>query len=182
MTFSMTRVAGILLAGLVAAPTPGFAAPVLIGDTDFDLANYDVLEIETGDVTPLPQPDGIGRITVTRTTAGSTGAGTDGYLRIEMEGYDTTGSTGYGQLNSLILRKQTIDPAAAGGFASLTKNSDLAIRGPYAMVRNPMYLGRFFILFGFLMLLGPLWKRDRAMEREMQARADAANSPGKSAG
>ena len=42
-------------------------------------------------------------------------------------------------------------------FASLDKNSDLAIRGPYAMVRNPMYLGRFFILFGFLMLLGNLW-------------------------
>lgn len=39
-------------------------------------------------------------------------------------------------------------------FASLDKNSDLAIRGPYAMVRNPMYLGRFFIIFGFLMLLG----------------------------
>ena len=42
-------------------------------------------------------------------------------------------------------------------FASLDKNSDLAIRGPYAMVRNPMYLGRFFILLGFLMLLGSAW-------------------------
>lgn len=42
-------------------------------------------------------------------------------------------------------------------FASLDKNSDLAIRGPYAMVRNPMYLGRFFILFGFLMLLANPW-------------------------
>lgn len=42
-------------------------------------------------------------------------------------------------------------------FASLDKNSDLAIRGPYAMVRNPMYLGRFFILLGFLMLLGSVW-------------------------
>jgi protein-S-isoprenylcysteine O-methyltransferase Ste14 len=42
-------------------------------------------------------------------------------------------------------------------FASLDKNSDLAIRGPYAMVRNPMYLGRFFIIFGFLMLLGSAW-------------------------
>jgi protein-S-isoprenylcysteine O-methyltransferase Ste14 len=42
-------------------------------------------------------------------------------------------------------------------FASLDKNSDLAIRGPYAMVRNPMYLGRFFIIFGFLMLLGNPW-------------------------
>jgi protein-S-isoprenylcysteine O-methyltransferase Ste14 len=42
-------------------------------------------------------------------------------------------------------------------FASLDKNSDLAIRGPYAMVRNPMYLGRYFILLGFLMLLGTGW-------------------------
>jgi protein-S-isoprenylcysteine O-methyltransferase Ste14 len=42
-------------------------------------------------------------------------------------------------------------------FASLDKNSDLAIRGPYALVRNPMYLGRFFVLFGFLMLLGNVW-------------------------
>jgi protein-S-isoprenylcysteine O-methyltransferase Ste14 len=42
-------------------------------------------------------------------------------------------------------------------FASLDKNSDLAIRGPYAMVRNPMYLGRYFILLGFLMLLGQIW-------------------------
>jgi hypothetical protein len=25
------------------------------------------------------------------------------------------------------------------------------------MVRNPMYLGRFFIIFGFLMLLGSAW-------------------------
>jgi len=42
-------------------------------------------------------------------------------------------------------------------FASLDKNSNLAIRGPYAMVRNPMYLGRYFILLGFLMLLGQWW-------------------------
>ncbi|HQR21232.1 MAG TPA: isoprenylcysteine carboxylmethyltransferase family protein [Burkholderiaceae bacterium] len=42
-------------------------------------------------------------------------------------------------------------------FASLDKNSDLAIRGPYAMVRNPMYLGRYFILLGLLMLLGAWW-------------------------
>jgi protein-S-isoprenylcysteine O-methyltransferase Ste14 len=42
-------------------------------------------------------------------------------------------------------------------FASLDKNSDLAIRGPYALVRNPMYLGRYFILLGFLMLLGVWW-------------------------
>jgi protein-S-isoprenylcysteine O-methyltransferase Ste14 len=42
-------------------------------------------------------------------------------------------------------------------FASLDKNADLAARGPYALVRNPMYLGRFFIIGGFLLLLGQPW-------------------------
>jgi protein-S-isoprenylcysteine O-methyltransferase Ste14 len=42
-------------------------------------------------------------------------------------------------------------------FASLDKNTTLTIRGPYTMVRNPMYLGRFFIVFGFLMLPGQWW-------------------------
>lgn len=42
-------------------------------------------------------------------------------------------------------------------FASLDKNATLTARGPYTMVRNPMYLGRFFIMFGFLMLLGNWW-------------------------
>jgi protein-S-isoprenylcysteine O-methyltransferase Ste14 len=42
-------------------------------------------------------------------------------------------------------------------FATLDKNSSLACRGPYAIVRNPMYLGRFFILGGALMLLGQPW-------------------------
>jgi protein-S-isoprenylcysteine O-methyltransferase Ste14 len=42
-------------------------------------------------------------------------------------------------------------------FASLDKNLTLTIRGPYTMVRNPMYLGRFFIPLGFLMPLGQWW-------------------------
>lgn len=42
-------------------------------------------------------------------------------------------------------------------FATLNKNASLACRGPYAIVRNPMYLGRFFILFGILLLLGSPW-------------------------
>lgn len=42
-------------------------------------------------------------------------------------------------------------------FASLDKNATLAARGPYAMVRNPMYLGRFLLLFGFVMTLGNGW-------------------------
>jgi protein-S-isoprenylcysteine O-methyltransferase Ste14 len=42
-------------------------------------------------------------------------------------------------------------------FASLDKNATLTIRGPYTMVRNPMYLGRYFIVLGFLMLAGQWW-------------------------
>lgn len=42
-------------------------------------------------------------------------------------------------------------------FASLDKALTLAVRGPYTMVRNPMYLGRYFILLGFMMLLGNWW-------------------------
>jgi protein-S-isoprenylcysteine O-methyltransferase Ste14 len=42
-------------------------------------------------------------------------------------------------------------------FASLNKDTDLACNGPYTVVRNPMYLGRFFILLGMVMLLGNVW-------------------------
>lgn len=42
-------------------------------------------------------------------------------------------------------------------FGALDKNKSLAIQGPYALVRNPMYLGRFFLLFGCLLLLGNIW-------------------------
>ena len=42
-------------------------------------------------------------------------------------------------------------------FASLQKNQVLAADGPYAMVRNPMYLGRYFLLLGMLMLPANVW-------------------------
>ncbi len=38
-------------------------------------------------------------------------------------------------------------------FASLVKNEELTARGPYVLVRNPMYLGRFLLLLGFVLLL-----------------------------
>ena len=38
-------------------------------------------------------------------------------------------------------------------FASLVKNLELSIRGPYVLVRNPMYLGRYFMILGFVVLL-----------------------------
>jgi protein-S-isoprenylcysteine O-methyltransferase Ste14 len=42
-------------------------------------------------------------------------------------------------------------------FASLVKNEQLTARGPYVLVRNPMYLGRFFLVLGLMLLLGNLY-------------------------
>ena len=42
-------------------------------------------------------------------------------------------------------------------FATLDKNQRLCCRGPYAVVRNPMYLGRFLIILGPLVALGFGW-------------------------
>lgn len=39
-------------------------------------------------------------------------------------------------------------------FASLVKNEQLTARGPYVLVRNPMYLGRFFLILGVMLLFG----------------------------
>jgi uncharacterized membrane protein len=42
-------------------------------------------------------------------------------------------------------------------LSSLVKNQELTVRGPYLVVRNPMYLGRYFLLLGFVLLLGNPW-------------------------
>ena len=42
-------------------------------------------------------------------------------------------------------------------FASLDKNRALSVKGPYMLTRNPMYLGRFFLLVGCLLLAGNVW-------------------------
>lgn len=39
-------------------------------------------------------------------------------------------------------------------FASLKKQKELACNGLYVLVRNPMYLGRYFIVLGLVLLLG----------------------------
>lgn len=42
-------------------------------------------------------------------------------------------------------------------FASLVKNEQLTARGPYVLVRNPMYLGRFFLILGLVLLLDNMY-------------------------
>jgi protein-S-isoprenylcysteine O-methyltransferase Ste14 len=41
-------------------------------------------------------------------------------------------------------------------FASLDKNANIAARGPYCLLRNPMYIGRFFLILGGILLLDSL--------------------------
>ena len=40
---------------------------------------------------------------------------------------------------------------------SLEKNKVLTARGPYSLVRNPMYLGRFLVILGGMLLLGNIY-------------------------
>lgn len=42
-------------------------------------------------------------------------------------------------------------------FGTLSKKRELAASGPYALVRNPMYLGRYFLILGVSMLPGEIW-------------------------
>jgi protein-S-isoprenylcysteine O-methyltransferase Ste14 len=42
-------------------------------------------------------------------------------------------------------------------FASLDKNKTLAVKGPYILMRNPMYIGRFFLILGVLLLAANIW-------------------------
>ncbi len=42
-------------------------------------------------------------------------------------------------------------------FACLDKNKTLGVKGPYVLMRNPMYIGRFLLLLGCLLLAGNIW-------------------------
>jgi len=42
-------------------------------------------------------------------------------------------------------------------FSSLVKNVELTIRGPYVFVRNPMYLARYLLILGFIVLTGNVY-------------------------
>ena len=42
-------------------------------------------------------------------------------------------------------------------FATLHKKKDLAAKGPYAAVRNPMYIGRYLLILGVVTITGSLF-------------------------
>ncbi|MCP3900916.1 MAG: isoprenylcysteine carboxylmethyltransferase family protein [Desulfobacteraceae bacterium] len=42
-------------------------------------------------------------------------------------------------------------------FSSLDKQKTIAIRGLYSITRNPMYLGRYFLILGGIVLTGNIW-------------------------
>ncbi len=42
-------------------------------------------------------------------------------------------------------------------FAALDKKGTLAARGLYAVVRNPMYIGRWLLVIGCVLVLGNIW-------------------------
>lgn len=42
-------------------------------------------------------------------------------------------------------------------FSAIAKQEELAVNGPYKVVRNPMYLARFILILGFVVLTGNPW-------------------------
>jgi protein-S-isoprenylcysteine O-methyltransferase Ste14 len=42
-------------------------------------------------------------------------------------------------------------------FSTIKTHRQLTVTGPYMFVRNPMYIGRFFLIFGILLMTANLW-------------------------
>lgn len=42
-------------------------------------------------------------------------------------------------------------------FSTIKTKKKLTRVGPYRLMRNPMYIGRFFLIFGVLMMTGNIW-------------------------
>ncbi|MCU0598468.1 MAG: isoprenylcysteine carboxylmethyltransferase family protein [Desulfobacterales bacterium] len=42
-------------------------------------------------------------------------------------------------------------------LSTIKTQKNLTVTGPYMFMRNPMYIGRFFLVFGILMMTGNIW-------------------------
>jgi protein-S-isoprenylcysteine O-methyltransferase Ste14 len=42
-------------------------------------------------------------------------------------------------------------------FSTIKTHKEVTRVGPYMLMRNPMYIGRFFLIFGILMMTGNIW-------------------------
>ncbi len=42
-------------------------------------------------------------------------------------------------------------------FSTIKTQKEVTRAGPYMFMRNPMYIGRFFLIFGVLMMTGDIW-------------------------
>ena len=42
-------------------------------------------------------------------------------------------------------------------FSTIKTHKEVTRVGPYMLMRNPMYIGRFFLIFGILMMTGSIW-------------------------
>ncbi len=42
-------------------------------------------------------------------------------------------------------------------FSTIKTKKEVTRSGPYMFVRNPMYIGRFFLIFGMLLMTGSIW-------------------------
>jgi len=42
-------------------------------------------------------------------------------------------------------------------FSTIKTHRQLTVTGPYMFVRNPMYIGRFFLIFGILLMTANVW-------------------------
>lgn len=138
----------LVLLSLVVFAGRAAAAPLVVADGEFDLAGYDVVEVEGGDIMPVPRPDGIGITTVIREpSGGASGA----YLKIRTEFYPAPGASGYGSIWAVLLRRGSIDPASHGGFASLRHfeqarlfegRGDGQVLGPAIRQSDTVYIAR----------------------------------------
>lgn len=78
-----------------------------------------------------------------------------GLLLVAVTAYYANLDTGFVSLGLAIAAAGQIFRIYAAGF--IHKNKQLATTGPYALVRHPLYLGNFLIMFGFTLASANLY-------------------------